>query len=232
MAALAFRGTLTGPLRRGSGNALDPWQRDSNDVGLVNSFKPGRKPTMPATLETVRPIELAEIREARRAHRGDDRSYAARPPGARAGLPRHPAQAGEPPADQRLQTAGRGQRRGDVAGIRAQTRRLDDQRGKCRTRRRLRGEKSRGAVHGRGDRDRARLKARTNEGARREDSFRFYTMSLGRRWRSARFREWKGPLSIRSTITISSPVMRPWVWRSWKTRPRRSRSSPASAAGD
>ncbi len=123
---------------------------------------------MPTTLEAVRPIELAEIREARERIAGT----IVRTPLVRLELgpdyPGYPAQAREPAADQRLQVARRRQCRGHAARVRAQARRLDDQRGKRRTRRRLRGEKSGRALHGRGDRDGAGLEARADEGARRE----------------------------------------------------------------
>ena len=83
------------------------------------------------------------------AHRVDHRAHAAGPPRARARLPRHPPQAREPAADQRLQAARRGQCRGHAVGVRAQARRLDDQRRQRRPGRRLCGATGGRAVHGR-----------------------------------------------------------------------------------
>ena len=163
---------------------------------------------MSTTLEPVRPIELSEIREARERIAGT----IVRTPLVRlelgAGLPRYSAQAREPPADQRLQAARRRQRRGHAARVRAQARRLDDQRGQRRTGRRLRGEKSRRALHA-SSRSRPR-RPRSSSECRRSarNSFRCRTMSPGRRSTSVRFPESKGRSCIRSTITISSPVMR------------------------
>ena len=185
---------------------------------------------MSTTLEAVRRIELAEIRQARERIAETIVRTPLVPSGAGPGLSGHSAQAGEPAADQRLQAARRGQCGGDAVRGRAQARRVDDQRRQRRARRRLRGAAGGRALHGRRDRDRAGLEDRAHEGARREAR----SGALRRRVEGARgafvSRESKGRSCIRSTITTSSPVTRRWGWRSSKTRPTRPRSSPASAA--
>ena len=57
----------------------------------------------------------------------------------------------------------------------------------------------------------------------------YRTMSPGGHSMIALFPAWKERSSIRSTTTISSPVMERWDSRSWKTRPTRWRSLRASA---
>ena len=76
---------------------------------------------MPATLEAVRPIALDEIEPRAERIPGHCDPHAAGQAGAGPRIPGHPAQAREPAADQRLQAARRGQRRGDALRGRARS---------------------------------------------------------------------------------------------------------------
>ena len=177
---------------------------------------------MPATLEAVRPIALAEIEAARERIAGTI---------VRTPLVRLELGPGFPDIRLKLENLqpinayklrGRGQRGGDAVRGRAQARGLDDQRRQRRPGRGLCGAQGGRALHGGGDRDRAGLQARAHAGARRADWCRCPTRSPGRRSTTAPIPASRGPSSTRSTTTISSPATRRWAWRSWRTRRTRS----------
>ena len=171
-------------------------------------------------MDAVRPIELAEIRDARERIAGT----IVRTPMVRLELgpaSRHPAQTGEPAADQRLQVARRRQRRRDAARVRATPRRVDDQRGQCRAGRRLRGT-GRPACRAPSWRLKRRPPPSSIEcGRSARHSSRCRTRRLEGARRARPIPEWKARSCTPSTTTTSSPATRRWASRSSRTRRHR-----------
>ena len=129
---------------------------------------------MPVALDPVRPIKIDEIREARKRIAGT----IVRTPLIRLELgPDFPdirlkLENLQPINAYKLRGAANA-----VAMFRigAQARRMDNQRGKCRPGRRLRGATSGCAMRGRRNRDRAEIEARTDASARRKAHSRYRT---------------------------------------------------------
>src|SRR5207248_6170532 len=139
----------------------------SNMAG-ANSFRRENKIDNVCYARTCQADRTLGNSRSAQTNRSNDRSYTSNPARARTGLSRHPPETGESATDQRLQVARRRQCRGDAVRVGAQAWRVDNQRGKCRTGRGLRGETSGRTVHRCGDRDGAGIEDRANAIARRK----------------------------------------------------------------